>query len=239
LHKTDQKISPNFSSIIYTQKLYAFKQLLSLSSYVENNRNFSLKVKERKMDTTNITMIALAVVAGLVVGGLLGRSIGRMQRTKKLQQKFGPEYEHTVHELGDQRQAEKELAARLDHVKALDIRPLSEAEINSFTDQWLGTQVQFVDDPLAAIEKADQLIRKVMQAKGYPVEDFEQQVADISVDYPDLVRDYRGLHLIATKDRAENINTEEIRQAMVHGRALFENLVKRNESVEITEKEKI
>lgn len=189
------------------------------------------------MDTANITWIALTVIA-LLVGGLLGVVIGRRQRTKRLQQKFGPEYEHTLNELGDQRQAEHELVARLDHVKALDIRPLSREEIDEFTDQWLITQAEFVDDPLAATEKADQLIREVMEAKGYPVEDFEQQVADISVDYPDLVMDYRGLHLIAVKGRAENVSTEEMRQAMVHGRALFENLIEHAEVVEAVPVEK-
>jgi hypothetical protein len=195
--------------------------------------------KGEKMDTTNITFIALAGLATLIFGVILGRALGRRERTKRLQQKFGPEYEHTLNELGDQRQAEHELAARLEHVKALDIRPLSRQEIDDFTDQWLATQAEFVDDPLTATQKADQLIRKVMLAKGYPVEDFEQQVADISVDYPELVMDYRGLHTIAVKDRAENVNTEEMRQAMVHARALFENLIsQRVENVDVAESEK-
>jgi len=191
------------------------------------------------MDTTNITVIALAVLTASLLGGLFGLAIGRRQRTKKLQQKFGPEYEHTLNEMGDQRQAEHELAARLNHVKALDIRPLSGEQIDDFTDQWLATQAEFVDDPLTATQKADQLIREVMETKGYPVEDFEQQVADISVDYPDLVMDYRGLHLIAVKGRDENVSTEEMRQAMVHGRALFENLIaQRAETVTVMDAEK-
>ena len=157
---------------------------------------------------------------------------GRRQRTKKLQEKFGPEYDHTIQELGDQRQAEHELAARLEHVKKLDIRPLSAEEIDRFTSEWQKTQAAFVDEPSVALQEADQLIGKVMQAKGYPVEDFEQQVADISVDYPDLVMDYRGLHLIAVKEKDEKVDTEEMRQAMLHGRALFNNLVKSAENVE-------
>jgi hypothetical protein len=190
------------------------------------------------MDTT--LLIIGVVTLALIAGALFGAVIGRRQRTKKLQEKFGPEYEHTLHELGDQRQAEHELAARLDHVKALDIRPLTEAEIDSFTSQWRATQAAFVDEPLAAMQKADQLIRKVMEVKGYPVEDFEQQVADISVDYPDLVMDYRGLHLMAVKGREEKVNTEEMRRAMVHGRDLFENLMKNDiKAEEVIEKEKI
>lgn len=184
------------------------------------------------MDITNSTVIALLIVTALLVGGLFGLVLGHRQRTKRLQEKFGPEYERTLHELGDQRQAEQELAARLDHVKALDIRPLSVTEIDDFTARWQENQAEFVDDPLAATQQADRLIREVMEAKGYPVEDFEQQVADISVDYPELVMDYRGLHLIAVKGREERVSTEEMRKAMVHGRLLFENLMEQVEHIE-------
>jgi hypothetical protein len=184
------------------------------------------------MDTTTITLIVVAVAIALIVGGLFGMVFGRRQRTKKLQEKFGPEYDHTIQELGDQRQAEHELAARLEHVKKLDIRPLSAEEIDRFTSEWQKTQATFVDEPSVAVQEADHLLGKVMQAKGYPVEDFEQQVADISVDYPDLVMDYRGLHLIAVKEKDEKVDTEEMRQAMLHGRALFNNLVKSAENVE-------
>jgi hypothetical protein len=184
------------------------------------------------MELTNTMLISLAVVAALLIGGLFGLALGRRQRTKRLQEKFGPEYAHTLNELGDQRQAEHELSARLDHVKALQIRPLSMEEVEDFTFQWQETQAEFVDDPLGATQQADRLIREVMQAKGYPVEDFEQQVADISVDYPDLVMDYRGLHFIAVKGRGEIVTTEEMRKAMVHGRALFENLIEDAEQFE-------
>jgi len=182
------------------------------------------------MDMTNISLIVLVITA-LIVGGLLGVIFGR-QRTKRLQEKFGPEYERTIYELGGQRQAEQDLEARLKHVKALEIRPLSVEEIDRYSSQWQATQMEFVDEPHTAMQKADQLISEVMQAKGYPVEDFEQQVADISVDYPELVMDYRGLHLIAVKGNEENVSTEEMRQAMLHGRALFENLMKSAENVE-------
>ena len=192
------------------------------------------------MDTTNTTVIILAVIAAFVIGGLLGMAFNRRQRTKRLQEKFGPEYEHTVRELGDARQAEHELEARLDHVKNLNIHPLSAEETDRFTGEWQASQAEFVDEPLVALQKADRIIREVMKAKGYPVEDFEQRAADISVDYPDLVVDYRGLHLIAVKEDDDEVSTEEMRQAMVHGRALFEHLVKREESVEeIDEKERI
>lgn len=193
-----------------------------------------------KMDTTNTTVIILAVLAALVIGALIGMAISRRQRTKRLQEKFGPEYERMVNELGDKRQAEHELEARLDHVKALDIRPLSAEETQHFTNEWRATQAEFVDSPIVALRKADRIIREVMKVKGYPVEDFEQRVADISVDYPELVTDYRGLHLIAVKEDDEEVSTEEMRQAMVHGRALFENLVnKETRAEELDEKERI
>jgi hypothetical protein len=192
------------------------------------------------MDTTNVTVIALAVVVALIIVGLIGALVSRRQRTKKLQEKFGPEYERTVNELGNKRQAEQELETRLDHVKKLDIRPLSAEEIERFTSDWQTTQAEFVDEPLAAVQKADQLLHDVMQARGYPVEDFEQGVADISVDYPDMVVDYRGLHQIAVKGKDEEVSTEEMRTAMVHARALFENLVMGDQTMEeLNEKEKI
>jgi hypothetical protein len=128
----------------------------------------------------------------------------------------------------------------LAHVEALDIRPLTAEEINRFSLEWQNTQTEFVDEPLASVQKADRLIREVMKARGYPVEDFEQRAADISVDYPELVADYRVLHLIATKEADDDVSTEEMRQAMVHGRALFENLVrKETPETATTEKEKI
>ena len=192
------------------------------------------------MDISNTTQLVLVAVIFLIIGGLVGMSLVRMQRTKNLKERFGPEYERALNEMGDRRQAENELQARLDHVKALNIRPLTAEEVNRYSLEWQGTQTEFVDEPLTALQKADRLIREVMKAKGYPVEDFEQRAADISVDYPELVTDYRGLHLIAVKEADEKVGTEEMRQAMVHGRALFENLIKQEPKAEtIDEKEKI
>jgi len=194
------------------------------------------------MNTTDTTVTILAVIVAFVIGGILGMLMNRRQRTKRLQGKFGPEYERTVSEIGDSRQAENDLQARLDHVRTLDIRTLSADEIHRFKHDWQMTQAEFVDEPLTAMQKSDRLIREVMKAKGYPVEDFEQRIADISVDYPELVADYRGLHLIALKGAAEAVSTEEMRQAMIHGRALFENLVNKEadmEDIHEREKEKI
>src|SRR5574342_680915 len=143
------------------------------------------------MDISNIIVLVLAVMGALIIVGLIGAVMSRRQRTKKLQDRFGPEYDHTLNEVGDKHQAERELENRLEHVKNLDIRPLSAEEVDRFASEWQSTQAEFVDEPLAAVRKADQLLSKVMKARGYPVEDFEQGVADISVDFPDLVVDYR------------------------------------------------
>ena len=192
------------------------------------------------MDLTNTTTLILVAVAFLVIGGILAMAAMRFQRSRRLRERFGPEYERLVQEAGDKKKAESELEARLAHVEALDIRPLSADEVNRFALEWQSTQTEFVDEPHASLQKADRLIREVMKARGYPVEDFEQRAADISVDYPDLVTDYRGLHMIAVKEADDEVSTEEMRQAMVHGRALFEELVSK-ETIETasTQKERI
>jgi len=192
------------------------------------------------MNLTNTTQLVLVAVVFLIIGVLVAMAFTRVQRTKRLKERFGPEYDRAMNETGDKRQAEDELDARLAHVNALQIRPLTAEEVNRYALGWQETQTEFVDEPLTALQKADHLIREVMKAKGYPVEDFEQRAADISVDYPDLVTDYRGLHLIAVKEKEDEISTEEMRQAMVHGRALFENLISKDTNTEATaQKEKI
>ena len=191
------------------------------------------------MEINNTTLILVAVIF-LVLGGLLVMAVTRFQQTKRLKDRFGPEYDRMVNEVGDKRQVESELQARLAHVEKLNVRPLTAEEVNRFALEWQSTQTEFVDEPQASLQKADRLIREVMKVKGYPVEDFEQRAADISVDYPDLVTDYRGLHMIAVKEDDDQVSTEEMRQAMVHGRALFENLVRKETHEEVShQKEKM
>ena len=192
------------------------------------------------MDITNSTLVIVVAIVVLVIIGLVSMALVRRWRTERLQEQFGPEYEHAINETGDQRQAESELEKRIAHVKTLNIRPLTAEEVNRYALEWQATQREFVDEPLKALQKADRLIREAMKAKGYPVEDFEQRVADISVDYPELVTDYRGMHLIAIKEGKDKVSTEEMRQAMVHGRALFESLIKQESKEEnINQKERI
>lgn len=174
---------------------------------------------------TNTTMIIIVAVAVLIIGGVLGAAISRFMRTQRLKDRFGPEYESMVEKAGDKSKAEDELEGRLAHAQNLNIHELTPKEVNSFTLAWQAVQADFVDAPLAAVQKANNLIKDVMSTRGYPVEDFEQRAADISVDHPDLVKNYRELHAIAKKGEKEKISTEEMRQAMIHGRDLFQTLV--------------
>jgi hypothetical protein len=187
------------------------------------------------MDTTT-TIAAAAIAFALLVAGIsLGVVLVRRERTRRLQRQFGPEYDRALQESGDQRAAERELSARLEHVKSLDIRPLSDEEMERFARDWRVTQAKFVEEPLLALQEADREIKEVMAARGYPVQDFEQRAADISVDYPDLASDYRRLKELVARSRADDVSTEELRQAMIHCRALFEKLV--GADVRVTETE--
>lgn len=175
------------------------------------------------MDTTTIiTLIASGVIL-IVLGGFIGVWLIRRQRSNRLKETFGPEYERTVDEVGDRQEAEEELHARIKHKESLEIEPLSQAQQERFAREWQRTQAKFVDQPEAAIRDADRLIKEIMQAKGYPAEDFEQRAADLSVEYPELVENYRNLREIMDQD--EDYTTEDMRQAMIHCRNLYEELL--------------
>ena len=178
-----------------------------------------------------ITVVLVLVVVGLIVGLVFaGRG-----RTAKLQKTFGPEYDRTVQTLGDEKKAQAELVERQKHVEALDIRPLSESERQRYLTEWTAVQSQFVDAPGHAMIEADRLIMEVLQVRNYPVADFEQRAADISVKYPALVSNYRAARQIANKYKQNLTDTEELRQAMIYYRSLFEELLK----AEAVEAEKI
>ena len=172
------------------------------------------------MDTT---YIIIAVVLGLVVmGAILGPIFARRKRSERLHEHFGPEYDHTVQALGDEKKAQTELEERQKHVKALDIRPLSVSERERYLADWTDVQSKFVDEPGQAIIDADRLIMEVMQLRAYPVSEFEQRAADVSVSYPALVSNYRAARDIAIKNEQHQADTEELRQAVIHYRSLFE-----------------
>jgi hypothetical protein len=167
-------------------------------------------------------VIALAVVAVIAVAAWMLTS---RRRSEQLRNDFGPEYDRTLNAYGDRGRAERELAARQERVEKLNIHPLDPAERTRFVEQWRSTQARFVDDPSAAIREADQLIGDVMRTRGYPVGDFEARAADISVDHPDVVSNYRAAHALAIANDQGKASTEDLRQAMVHYRALFEDLL--------------
>lgn len=176
------------------------------------------------MNTTYI--IIIAVVLGLVVmGAILGPIFARRKRSERLHDHFGSEYDHTVQALGDEKKAQTELEERQKHIKALDIRPLSVSERERYLADWTAVQSKFVDEPGQAIVDADRLIMEVMQMRAYPVSDFEQRAADLSVSYPALVSNYRAAREIAIKNEQHQADTEELRQAVIYYRSLFEELL--------------
>ncbi|MBS4059978.1 MAG: hypothetical protein KG029_06230 [Bacteroidetes bacterium] len=176
------------------------------------------------MDTTYVITIAVVLVI-LIVGVILAPRFIRSNRSKEIQEKFGPEYDHTVEALGDKNKALTELEERQKHVNSLNIHPLSDIEHERYTADWAAVQSKFVDEPGQAIEAADRLIMEVMQVRAYPVSDFEQRAADISVSYPNLVSNYRAARAIALKNEQGQANTEELRQAMIYYRSLFDELL--------------
>jgi hypothetical protein len=164
-------------------------------------------------------------VAVVVLVAAIVMSIMSKRKTQQLQSQFGPEYDRTIESADSRRKAESELAARQERRQQLDIRPLSTAARERYTGQWQQVQAQFVDNPGAAVASADTLIQSVMSERGYPVDDFESRAADVSVDHPNVVENYREGHRLANQDSIGKGSTEDLRQAMRHYRALFDELV--------------
>ena len=168
-----------------------------------------------------IAALVLIVIAGLVVA----LPASRRRRTDRLKQQFGPEYDRTVAEAGEQQAAEKELVARERKRRKLDIRPLTRDALQAYSDRWHEVQTAFVDSPSSALDDADRLLTEVMRERGYPVDDFDQRAADISVDHPAVVENYRAAHAIHLSNHNGDGGTEKQRQAFVHYRALFDKLL--------------
>jgi hypothetical protein len=180
----------------------------------------------KRSTSVNTTYIIIAVVLGLViVGAILGPIFAGRKRSERLHDHFGTEYDHTVQTLGDEKKAQTELEERQKHVESLDIQPLSIEERERYLAEWTAVQSKFVDEPGDAIVNADRLITEVMQLRAYPVSDFEQRAADVSVSYPALVSNYRAARVIALKNEQHQADTEELRQAMIYYRSLFEELL--------------
>jgi hypothetical protein len=175
------------------------------------------------IDTQTWIIIAAVVVLGLVaIGAWL---FYQKKQSHRLHGHFGPEYDRTVNELGSRSKGESELKAREKRVERLEILPLAPSEAARFTEAWRVLQSRFVDNPKGVVVQAEQLVRELMEKRGYPMGDFERRAGDISVDHPDVVANYRSAQAIALRDQKGTADTEELRKAVVHYRALFDELL--------------
>jgi FtsZ-interacting cell division protein ZipA len=173
------------------------------------------------MDKTTLIIIVV-VVAVLIVAGIF---LMQRRRTEQLRSRFGPEYDRALREAGDKRKAEAELQDREKRVEKLSIRPLDPAQRDRFAAEWQRVQAEFVDDPENSVRDADILLQEVMRTRGYPVQNFDQVAADVSVDHPTVVQHFRTAHDIARRHSRGEGNTEDLRNAMINYRALFDELV--------------
>ncbi len=169
-----------------------------------------------------IAVIVIVVVAVLIIAAVI---ISRKRRREHLRENFGPEYDRTVALHGSSARAEAVLADREKRVHNLSIRHLSPADRQTYAAEWDAVQRRFVDDPAMAVTEADSLVNRVMTARGYPMGDFEQRAADISVDHPAVVQNYRLARDITRRHSTGQASTEDLRQAMVHFRSLFGELL--------------
>jgi len=178
------------------------------------------------MNLTAISPVMMILIAGLVVAiGIALWMYIQKERTQKLRTKFGPEYDKAVSEQKNRGNGESELRKRVDRVAAFHIQPLKDEDRSRYSEEWRQEQSRFVDDPRAAVNHADTLVQDVMKRRGYPVGDFEQNAADLSVDHPAVVENYRIAHEIALQEGQGHGSTEDLRKAMVSYRVLFQDLL--------------
>jgi hypothetical protein len=183
------------------------------------------------MDTTNPNWGVLATVLIVIVLAAVAAWFytQRRKQSERLKQRFGPEYGRTVERLGSETKAEAELSARQKRVESLNIVPLAPADAAKFRQSWNTLQGRFVDNPKGVVVQADHLVYELMLKRGYPMGDFERRAADISVDHPAVVANYRAARVIALRDERGEATTEELRKAVVHYRALFDELLEVSE----------
>ena len=167
-------------------------------------------------------LVGLVLLALVLAGGWL---LVRRRNRQHLQRRFGPEYDRTVHDVGDRGKAEAELMAREKRVRKLDIVPLAPEQAARFSDEWRRLQARFIDDPKGVLLAAERLVTDLMTQRGYPMADFDTRSADLSVDHPAVVHHYRAARHIGMRARGGEVDTEALRQAVVHYRALFSELL--------------
>lgn len=176
------------------------------------------------MDQHQLTIVVAAMVV-LVLIAVVGFLLWRKRRSQALRARFGPEYDRVVKKEGNVGRGEDVLQFLTKRRENLEIVPLPPSKRSEFGNRWTRVQSQFVDDPRRAVSQADQLVNEVMQTRGYPIGNFDQRAADISVDHPVVVENYRAAHEIALRHSRGQASTEDLRKAMVHYRSLFDELL--------------
>ena len=177
------------------------------------------------MDSLDTRTLIIVVVVAVIAIAIAAYVLYQKRQSRRLEQRFGPEYAAAVQKLGSRAKAEAELKKREKRVGRLDIVPLTPAEVSRFTQSWTRLQGSFIDDPKGVLIQADQLVRELLVKRGYPMADFERRAADISVDHPAVVSNYRAAQLILSRDQRGEASTEDLRKAVVHFRALFDELL--------------
>ncbi|MFN2452305.1 MAG: hypothetical protein ABR541_08130 [Candidatus Dormibacteria bacterium] len=176
------------------------------------------------MSKHQLLYLAIAVVVVVAVIMLIASAV-RKRRSNQLRSQFGPEYDRTLQTAGSRRNAEAELAGRAERRKSFEVRPLEPGSRQRYEQQWQGVQAGFVDAPAQSVRQADALVTQLMTERGYPMAEFEQRSADVSVDHPREVEDYRRAHAISRANDDNKATTEDLRQAMTHYRSLFGGLL--------------
>jgi len=174
-------------------------------------------------ERVTLLIAVVTLVVGLVVVFLAWNA--KRKRSARLRARFGPEYERLLAETGSQLKAEEILREREERSRRIIVRPLPVGDREHFAQAWRTVQARFVDDPGQAVIEADRLLEQLMAQRGYPTGDFEQQASDVSVDHPRVVQDYRAAHVIAEQQRQGHASTEDLREALIHYRALYEELL--------------
>ena len=177
------------------------------------------------MDSLNNQTLALVIAVAVILVGIVAWLAWSGVQTRRLKKRFGPEYDAVERRLGSKAKAEAELRRREKRVERFEIVPLSPADAARFAQSWTRLQGSFVDDPKGVLIEADRLVRELLAKRGYPVADFELRAADISVDHPVVVSNYRSAQRIVSMDQRGEASTEDLRKAVVHFRALFDELL--------------
>jgi hypothetical protein len=221
---SDQYCAPRSLILAPHQVLIGSWSFVSKLDFLEDSMNLNL------MDPKFIMLAGVVILVIAVLAWMYMRK--RRGTTADLRQRFGPEYERAVLEHGSERKAEAKLEDRETRVEKFKIRDLNPMEHERFLNRWGSVQSRFVDSPKGAVTEADDLVSSVMDTRGYPVADFNQRAADISVDHPRVVENYRSAHEIALRVGKDGATTEDLRTAMIHYRSLFEELVRVPATVE-------